>query len=60
MHVLKIEWDSKTNRFVESVVARDLPPLLARARAKVLNDARDTGNEDVDETSMVSYVAKTL
>lgn len=59
MYVIKIEADVK-GKFTETVVARDLPPLIAKARAKTLNDSRDTGNEDVDETSIVSYIAREL
>lgn len=59
MYVIKIEANAQ-GKFVETVVARDLPLLIAKARAKTLNDSRDTGNEDVDETSVVSYIAREL
>lgn len=59
MYVIKIEV-SESGKVTETVVARDLPPLIAKAKAKVLNDARDTGNEDIDETGLVSYVARNL
>ena len=36
----------------------NLSPPLARQLAQNMNDERDTGNEDVDETSMVCYVAE--
>ena len=57
MRVYKIEV-SDTGKVVETVVERDLPPLVAKSRAKSLNDARDSGEEDRDETGLVSYVAK--
>ena len=58
MYVIKVEvLDGKV---IETVVARDLPAPIAKARALALNDARDTGNEDVDETSITSYVARDL
>lgn len=59
MYVIKVEV-SDTGKITETIVAKDLPPLLAKAKAKSLNDQRDTGNEDVDETEIVSYVARNL
>lgn len=59
MHVIKIEV-SESGKVTESVVARDLPAPIAKAKAKALNDARDTGAEDLDETGLVSYVARNL
>lgn len=60
MYVIKVEVDGVTGKVTESVIARDLPPLLARAKAKSLNDARDTGEEDRDESGLISYVARNL
>ena len=36
----------------------NLSAAAARKIAQDMNDERDTGNEDVDETVMVSYVAE--
>ena len=59
MYVIKTEYTAD-GKMIETVIQRDLPPLLAKARAKVLNDERDTGNEDIDETTVVVYIARNL
>ena len=56
MNVVKIEVVG--SKFVETVIVKGLTPLMARAKAKALNDLRDSGSEDSDETGLVSYVVK--
>jgi len=56
MNVVKVTFDGK--RFVETVVARELSPSAARAKAQALNNERDSGREDSDESGIESYIAK--
>lgn len=56
MNVVKVVFEGKS--MTETVVVRDLSPSVARLRAQNLNDSRDTGSEDADESAIVSYIAK--
>jgi hypothetical protein len=56
MNVVKFEL--RGSKWVETCIARNLTPKVAKVRAKSLNDKRDTGSETCDEQSLVSYVAR--